>query len=69
VGGSKQQKLQGGERSKGGASDPCSSYEALLRENERVRDSLADAHEENDYLRQFYRSLPSRAGRERRNVV
>ena len=34
---------------------------ALLRENERLRDSLADAQEENDYLRKLYRSLPPRA--------
>ena len=34
---------------------------ALLRENERLRESLADAQEENDYLRKLYRSLPPRA--------
>jgi hypothetical protein len=33
---------------------------ALLRENERLRDSLADAQEENDYLRKLYRSLQPR---------
>ncbi len=31
---------------------------ALLRENERLRDSLANAQEENYYLRKLYRSLP-----------
>ncbi len=34
---------------------------ALLRENERLRDSLANAQEENDYLRKLYRGLPPRA--------
>lgn len=33
------------------------SYDALLRENERLRDSLADAREENGYLRSLYRDL------------
>ncbi|MDP8950721.1 MAG: hypothetical protein M3N18_00475 [Actinomycetota bacterium] len=33
-----------------------SEYVALLRENERLRDSLADAREENDYLRKLYRN-------------
>jgi hypothetical protein len=39
---------------------------ALLRENERLRDSLAEAQEENDYLRKLYRSLPPRAEEDRR---
>jgi hypothetical protein len=47
----------------------CPSYDVLLRENERLRGSWVDANEENDYLRQLSRSLPSQAGRERRNVV
>jgi hypothetical protein len=38
-----------------------SNYEALLRENERLRDSLADAREANDYLRKLYRDLSPRA--------
>ncbi len=37
-----------------------SKYVALLRENERLRDLLADAREENDYLRKLYRGLPPR---------
>ena len=37
-----------------------SNYDALLRENERLRDSLADAQEENDYLRKLYHGLPPR---------
>lgn len=35
-------------------------YEALLRENGRLRGSLANAREENDYLRKLYRGLPPR---------
>ena len=38
-----------------------SDYEALLRENERLTGALADAREENDYLRKLYRSVPARA--------
>ena len=38
-----------------------SDYEALLRENGRLRGSLANAREENDYLRKLYRGLPPRA--------
>jgi hypothetical protein len=49
-------------------------YDALLRENERLRDSLADAREENDYLRSLYRDLlqrdlPARAGEESQNAA
>lgn len=37
------------------------SYEALWRENERLRDSLVEARQENDYLRKLYRNdLPPR---------
>ena len=54
------------------ASQP--SYDALLRENDRLRDSLADAREENDYLRSLYRDLlqrdlPVRAGEERQDAA
>jgi len=50
------------------------SYDALLRENERLRDSLADAREENSYLRSLYRDLlyrdlPARAEEERQNAA
>ena len=33
-----------------------SKYVALLRENERLRDSLMDVREENDYLWKLYRN-------------
>ncbi len=46
-----------------------SNYEALLRENERLRNSLANAQEENVYLRKLYRGLPSRAKDEGRNAA
>ncbi len=36
-------------------------YNALLRENERLKASLADAQQKNDYLRSLYYNLPSRA--------
>src|SRR5215212_9247002 len=36
-----------------------SNHDALLRENERLRDSLVDAREENEFLRKLYRELPS----------
>ena len=54
------------------ASQP--SYDALLRENDRLRDSLADAREENDYLRSLYRDLlqrdlPVREGEERQDAA
>jgi hypothetical protein len=45
------------------------SYDALLRENERLRDSLADAREENAYLRSLYRDLPARAEEERQSAA
>ena len=50
------------------------SYDALLRENERLRDALADAHEENGYLRSLYRDLlhrdlPARAEKQRQNAA
>ena len=54
---------------KTGRQIPRSDYEVLLRENERLRDSLADAREENDYLRKLYRDLPSRAGDEGQNAA
>jgi hypothetical protein len=44
------------------------SYDALLRENERLRDSLADAREENGYLRSLYRDLPPQE-EERQNAA
>ena len=46
-----------------------SNYDALLRENERLRDSLAEAREENDYLRKLYRNLPPRAGDRGQNAA
>ena len=50
------------------------SYDALVRENERLRDSLADAREENGYLRSLYRDLlhrglPAREEKERQNAA
>jgi hypothetical protein len=50
------------------------SYDALLRENERLRDSLVDAREKNSYLRSLYRDLlhrdlPARAEEERQNAA
>ena len=43
---------------------------ALLRENERLRASLMDAQEENDYLRKIYRSgLPTDAEDGGRNAA
>jgi hypothetical protein len=50
------------------------SYDALLRENECLRDSLADAREENGYLRSLYRDLlhrdlPPQAEEERQNAA
>jgi hypothetical protein len=50
------------------------SYDSLLRENERLRDSLVDAREENHYLRSLYRDLldrdlPARAEEERPNAA
>ena len=46
-----------------------SDYDALMRENERLRDSLTDVQEENDYLRKLYRDLPSRVDDEGRNAA
>ena len=50
------------------------SYDALLRENERLRASLVDAREKNSYLRSLYRDLlhrdlPARAEEERQNAA
>ncbi len=45
------------------------SYDALSRENERLRDSLVDARQENDYLRKLYRDLPPRVDDEGRNAA
>jgi hypothetical protein len=43
---------------------------ALLRENERLKTSLADAQEENDYLRKLYRNdLPPHAEDSRRKAA
>jgi cell division protein FtsB len=45
-------------------------HDSLLRENERLRDSLADAQQENDYLRKLYRNdLPAHAEDSRRNAA
>ncbi len=46
-----------------------SDYDALMRENERLRDSLVDVQQENDYLRKIYRDLPPRADEEGRNAA
>ncbi len=46
-----------------------SDYDALIRENERLRDSLVDVQQENDYLRKIYRDLPPRADDEGRNAA
>jgi hypothetical protein len=46
-----------------------SSYDALLRENERLRDSLMDAREENVYLRKLYRKLSPRESDEGQNAA
>ena len=44
-----------------------SKYDALLRENERLKASLADAQQKNDYLRSLYCNLLPRAeNRERK---
>jgi hypothetical protein len=44
------------------------NHDALLRENERLKGSLAEAREENDYLRKLYRTLP-RADDEEQNAA
>jgi hypothetical protein len=46
-----------------------SSYDTLVRENERLRDSLADAREENDFLRKLYRDPPPPADDEGRSAA
>ena len=46
-----------------------SDYDALMRENERLRDSLTDVQLENDYLRKLYRNLPRRVDDEGRNAA
>ena len=46
-----------------------SDYEVLMRENERLKSSLADVQEENDYLRKLYRDLPPRADDEGRKAA
>src|ERR671939_451484 len=48
-----------------------SNYDALLGENARLKGSLADAQEENEYLRKLYRSLPPRraAGERRQSAA
>jgi hypothetical protein len=46
-----------------------SSYDTLVRENERLRDSLADAREENAFLRKLYRDPPPRADDEGRSAA
>ena len=45
------------------------NYDALLRENERLRASLKEAQEKNDYLRKLYRDLAPRAEYEGRNAA
>jgi hypothetical protein len=44
-------------------------YDALLRENERMRALLVEAQEKNDYLRQLYRELPPRVQYEERRAA
>ena len=45
------------------------NYDALLRENERLRASLKEAQEKNDYLRKLYRDLSPRAEYEGRSAA
>ena len=45
------------------------NYDALLRENERLRTLLLEAQEKNDYLRQLYRELPPRVQYEGRRAA
>jgi hypothetical protein len=45
------------------------NHDALLRENERLRTSLAEAQEKNDYLRKLYRELPPRVQYEGRRAA
>ncbi|MBV9454961.1 MAG: hypothetical protein JOZ19_12730 [Rubrobacter sp.] len=46
-----------------------SNYDALLRENKCLKDSLAEAREENDYLRKIYRNLPRRTEHRGQNAA
>lgn len=46
-----------------------SNHNALLRENERLRNSLTDARQENDYLRKLYRDPPPLAKTRTTNAV
>ncbi len=46
-----------------------SNYDALLRENKCLKDSLAEAREENDYLRKLYRDLPPRTEHRGQNAA
>ena len=46
-----------------------SNHDALLRENERLRTSLAEAQEKNNYLRKLYRELPPRVQYEGRKAA
>ncbi len=45
------------------------NHDALLRENERLRTSLAEAQKKNDYLRKLYRELPPRVQYEGRRAA
>lgn len=45
------------------------NHDALLRENERLRTSLAEAQEKNNYLRKLYRELPPRVQYEGRKAA
>jgi hypothetical protein len=45
------------------------NHNALLRENERLRNSLTDARQENDYLRKLYRDPPPLAEDRTRNAA
>src|SRR4051794_30843275 len=45
------------------------NHNALLRENERLRNSLTDARQENDYLRKLYRDPPTLAEDRTRNAA
>ncbi len=45
------------------------NHDTLLRENERLRDLLAETREKNDYLRKLYHELPPRAEHEVRRAA
>jgi hypothetical protein len=45
------------------------NHNALQRENERLRNSLTDARQENDYLRKLYRDPPPLAEDRTRNAA